>query len=183
MFYTYLWLREDGTPYYVGKGKGRRALEKHRIGNAPKGRIVLYIHLSEAESLETETALIWYYGRKDLSTGCLRNLTDGGEGATGVQRTEEQRAHLSKVKTGIRHSETHRINNGKARKGKPMPTETKKLIGDALRGRSKPPFSEAHRRRIGEHRINNPVTYTPEYRQKLRDAANKRWNNVPKKSG
>jgi hypothetical protein len=81
MFYTYLWLREDGTPYYVGKGSGNRAYSKHkRHGNAPSlDRIVLYITKDEQDAFDTEISLIWYYGRKDLGLGCLRNLTDGGE--------------------------------------------------------------------------------------------------------
>src|SRR5271166_1977590 len=82
MFYTYLWLREDGTPYYVGKGKGRRAFvsQGHTV-KRPKQRerIVVYPAESEADAFETEIALIWYYGRKDLGMGCLRNLTDGGD--------------------------------------------------------------------------------------------------------
>ena len=82
MFYTYLWLREDGTPYYVGKGKGNRAYISfgHGVHCPPdKERIVIYPSFSEDEAFETEIILIWYYGRKDLGTGCLRNLTDGGE--------------------------------------------------------------------------------------------------------
>lgn len=85
MFYTYLWLREDGTPYYAGKGKGRRAYIAHAIGSPPtKERIVIYPAQSEQDAFATEKALIWYYGRKDLGTGCLRNFTDGGEGASGA---------------------------------------------------------------------------------------------------
>ena len=81
MFYTYVWLREDGTPYYVGKGSGSRAYKTHkRHGCAPPlGRIVFYVSKDEADAFETEIALIWYYGRKDTGTGCLRNRTDGGE--------------------------------------------------------------------------------------------------------
>jgi hypothetical protein len=99
MFYTYMWLREDGTPYYVGKGSGKRAYTQwmHRQNPPPMGRIVFYIAKDEADAFEIEKLLIWYYGRKDLGTGCLRNLTDGGEGITGYVFSEEKCRAISEA--------------------------------------------------------------------------------------
>jgi len=100
MFYTYLWLREDGTPYYVGKGHGDRAYKYHRRhGSPPKQRVVIYQAESEVDAFETEIALIWYYGRKDLGTGCLRNLTNGGEGTSGTPATPKCIAVATKFMT------------------------------------------------------------------------------------
>lgn len=93
MFYTYLWLREDGTPYYAGKGKGTRAYRKHRVGKCPTDRILMQSWNNEAEAFEAEKFLIDFYGREDLGTGCLLNLTNGGENPPsplGKKRTSEE---------------------------------------------------------------------------------------------
>jgi hypothetical protein len=82
VFYTYLWLREDGTPYYVGKGSGNRGFtsKRHRFRRPPCAeRIVAQEFVSERDALFAEQLLIAVYGRQDLGTGILRNLTDGGD--------------------------------------------------------------------------------------------------------
>ncbi len=91
-FYTYLWLREDGTPYYVGKGTGRRARRGNhgRLHPPPDpSRIVILPCKTEEEAFEVEKDLIRRWGRKDIGTGCLYNFTNGGEGAAGHKQSAE----------------------------------------------------------------------------------------------
>ena len=92
-FYTYAYLRVDRTPYYIGKGKGRRLYEKHQKGiSVPKDKsriIYLKQNLTEEEAFKQEKYMIAVLGRKDLGTGILHNRTDGGEGSSGAVRTEE----------------------------------------------------------------------------------------------
>src|ERR1039457_4599489 len=75
-FYTYLYLREDGTPYYVGKGKGKRAFTNQgRSVRRPKdiSRILIQRWFNEDEAFEIERYYIRLFGRKDIGTGLLRN--------------------------------------------------------------------------------------------------------------
>ena len=93
-FYVYAYLREDSTPYYIGKGKDRRAWSTQKVISVPEDSTRIQIiacNLSEPESLILEKKLISYYGRKDLGTGILRNLTDGGEGSSGLVRSQSQK--------------------------------------------------------------------------------------------
>lgn len=89
-FYVYMYLREDGTPYYVGKGIGNRAYQKNRrLKPPPKNRIIIQDRLTEEQAFQQEIEHIAFYGRKDNGTGMLRNLTDGGEGASGAIVSDE----------------------------------------------------------------------------------------------
>mgnify|MGYP003342147177 FL=1 len=103
IYYVYQYVRTDGTPYYIGKGKGDRAWDKGHNVTVPTDKLRIQMikeNLSEEEAFSLEIDLIALYGRKDLGTGILRNLTDGGEGAGGAIRSEESRKNYSKSKIG-----------------------------------------------------------------------------------
>ena len=99
-YYVYLYLREDGTPYYVGKGKDDRAFKRRNMKYVQKptdeSRIMIQSKdLSEEDAFTLEKELIAKYGRKDIGTGILRNRTDGGDGPAGHIHTQESRNKMS----------------------------------------------------------------------------------------
>ena len=186
-YYTYAYLREDNTPYYVGKGKGDRVHNRGKKDIKPpkdKSRIILLKqNITEQEAFKHEIYMIAVLGRKDLGTGILYNRTDGGEGSSGAIRSEETRRKISEIQKGERHhyygkslSEEHKRKLSEALKGdknhnygKPPSEETRKKMSDAKKGKL---LSEEHKQKMREaHK--NP---SEEFRKKI-SYANKGENN------
>ena len=169
IYYVYAYLRKsDLTPYYIGKGKGRRAFSKDHKVIVPtdKSRIVFFEkNLTELGAFALERRYIRWYGRKDLGTGILRNITDGGEGFSGLIFSkehrdkisanhkgkivsEETRAKLSLAGKGQVRSEEYRAKMSAVQKGHPVSEEQRAKISIANKGRKMEPFSEEHRSKI-----------------------------------
>jgi len=129
-YYTYAYLREDGTPYYIGKGEGNRAYKKAKNEIKPpkdKSRIIfLKNNLTEQEAFNHEIYMIAVFGRKDLGTGILRNKTDGGDGVKNMSEITKKK--ISRARKGIIFSDEHRENIGKAFRGKKLNDNRKKQI-------------------------------------------------------
>ena len=156
-FYTYAYLREDITPYYIGKGTGNRIYSTNRRVKPPKDKsrtIFLKQNLTEAEAFRHEIYMIAIFGRKDLGTGILINGTGGGEGSSNPS-----------PETRIKISDAH--------KGKILSEETKKRMSVAKKGRV---VSEETRRKIGQWQIGK--TLSEETKRKLSEIRKgKKWWN------
>ena len=183
IYYVYAYLRSNdsqtasaGTPYYIGYGKGQRVYNKHRIP-VPKDRsniIFLHENLSEEQAKDLEIQEIFKYGRKDLRTGILTNLTHGGEGVSGMIHSENTKKIMSEKKSGENnnfygktHSEDTKKKMSIAKKGKPASgnhrgkkhsEETKIKLSIAFNSRSNEDRNNFIKSAIGTRWFHNPIT-------------------------
>jgi len=148
-FYTYAYLREDRTPYYIGKGEGKRAYNKRQKGVNPprdKSRIIfLKQNLTEEEAFKHEIYMIVVFGRKDLGTGILHNRTNGGEGASGAIRSQKFKKNLSRINKNKILSEDHKeklrlanIGEKNPNYGKVASQKIKEKMRDSRKGEKHP---------------------------------------------
>jgi hypothetical protein len=162
-FYAYIHARPDGTPFYVGKGNGRRVRNfskrnphhKNIVAKYGKNNILIgSLECStEAISFELEKGMIKCLRKMGVE---LTNRTNGGEGCVGLVLSDDAKARISASLRG--------------RKGFAHTPESKAKISMANTGKKR---SEEARMKIRQTAIGRVVSN--ETREKLRAAAYVFW--------
>jgi NUMOD3 motif len=98
--------------------------------------------------------MIDVFGRIDLGTGILHNLTDGGDGTSGAIRSDETRRKISEAMKGKTHSE-----------------ESKKRMSEASKNPSEETRRKMSERQKGEKNHNYGKTLSKEHRKKMSEAS------------
>lgn len=156
IYYVYAYLRKsDGSPYYIGKGRKRRAFNSHGKTPVPKDKeriVFLETNLSDIGAQALERRYISWYGRKDLGTGILLNRTDGGGGFYGLVVAEETKRKISVSLKGRRAPNKGKKNPEQSKRmftSNPMKNqEIVKIVSEKLKGK------KAH------NKINDTLTKT-----------------------
>lgn len=212
MAYVYRHIRLDkNEPFYIGIGNDENYSRANSIKNRNrywnsiynKTRIEIDILISNLTwdiACEKEKEFISIYGRKDLGTGTLVNLTLGGEGKIGAIISKETREKLSIAGKGRKRPkeviEKIRLKNiGKKRSketikklseshkgirifGHKQSEETKKKISDFHKNRKRNPMSIETKLKIGAaNKLKNHYLISEETKKKLSESMKKYWEN------
>jgi hypothetical protein len=206
IYYVYAYLRSKdsktasaGTPYYIGKGQGRRARCKSHSVPVPtdnKNIVFLERNLSNIGACALERRMIRWYGRKDHGTGILLNRTNGGEGAPGSTswlkgktQSAETKKKISDAGKGRPVSEYTRKKISAAQKGKPRKLHSEETrIKMSKSQRLRAPDSEATRKKKSEAMIGKPapnkgIPMSEKQKQKLRKPKPPRTEEHKRKLG
>ena len=177
IYYVYMYLDLDNVPFYIGKGKGKRYyvsghLHKNNTNFFLKNKIrkvgtknvkihFLHENITEEEAFRQEKYWIKYYGRRDLGTGTLCNLTDGGEGESGRIFSDEHKQKISVGNRGKKVSDKVKQKMSKAAKGRIILDGVRQKISNSMKGEKNPMYGKPGYW-IGR-------THTDEAKQKMRD--------------
>jgi hypothetical protein len=149
-FYVYILFRENGVPFYVGYGSGRRWLVHETAARAGEKshrdaiirrmqargiavpKIKLHEGLTKAAAKAYEVALIAAIGRAPV--GPLVNLTDGGEGASNPP--PDIRVKIGTAQRGRPRSSEHAAKLSASLRGRPRTPELVEMTAAANRGRT-----------------------------------------------
>lgn len=114
--------------FYIGMGYLKRAYSKdaakrnqiwNRIVNKTEYKVeIVAENLSWEDACELEEFLILLYGRKDLKTGTLANLTNGGDGSKGCSPSKETRKKIGDFHRNKIVSKESKYKMKKAKEGK-----------------------------------------------------------------
>ena len=183
IYYVYQYLREDGTPYYIGKGKDKRAWQSHKRSNGcqllPKDKSKIQIiqeELSEKQAHDLETKLIRHYGVK-VDGGILVNLTYGGEGRSPGSELRDlfRQQQLGRKKKP--RTEEHRKNLSASLKGKSVSRTEKHqaALNESIRKNWQSNLQRKKEQSERITKINQERKITPETREKRRQSMLRYW--------
>lgn len=193
--YVYLYLREtDGTPYYVGKGKGNRYKEKHNVNIPPNHENIIFVakNMTNEDACKLEKELIAFYGRKDLGEGILHNKTGGGDGGD-TSNSESYQKWLNTVARN-KDSDYNKTLSKKMKENNPMfdpiiaqkcqTPEAKRKRAYSRRGKPMPESAKEKLREIGKQeseqrsiRMKNAWN-SDDYRKRFTKSAKKAVSDV-----
>jgi hypothetical protein len=199
IYYVYAYLRRsDGTPYYIGKGKGKRVYSsKHNVTVPSDKRYIVFLeqNLSETGALALERRYIRWYGLKINHTGILYNLTEGGDGGdTSLSPRFQESLKKRPSKKGMSYEEIYGVEKAKQLRESRSRSNLKRLghsdltreristtrkikIAAGLIAKSIPPQTEESRRKGIEARKHNAIKISCPHCHKSGDSgAMKRWH-------
>lgn len=196
-------------PFYIGKGSngrkndhrkqakfllnepGRKSIKIKIIHKLWKRGLdfttnILFNKLTEQEAFKYEMEIIAAYGRINNKTGCLANLSDGGEGTSGYLHLNDAKQRIGKAQAGKIMSEESKRKIGQKNKGKVKSAEVRNKISVSRKGKSagkENPFygrnhTEESIQRMRE--VKKGKIVSEETKQKISEAGKRRWENISK---